>query len=145
MPRIATARPIARPARIGRRSTGPLAPRCRRSRSTIRSLSQEGYKYGFVTDIEADTAPPGLNEDTVRFISAKKGEPEWLLQWRLEAFRAWRLMAEPNWAKVNIAPIDYQASTYYSAPNQQSGPTSLDEVDPELLALYEKLGIPLKE
>ncbi len=115
------------------------------ARQTIRSLSQEGYKYGFVTDIEADTAPPGLSEDTVRFISAKKGEPEWLLDWRLAAFRAWREMTEPDWAKLNIAPIDYQASTYYSAPKQQSGPTSLDEVDPELLAMYEKLGIPLKE
>ncbi len=115
------------------------------TRQTIRSLSQEGYKYGFVTDIEADTAPPGLSEDTVRFISAKKGEPEWLLDWRLAAFRAWREMTEPDWAKLNIAPIDYQASTYYSAPKQQSGPTSLDEVDPELLAMYEKLGIPLKE
>jgi Fe-S cluster assembly protein SufB len=115
------------------------------TRATIRSLSQEGYKYGFVTDIEADAAPPGLNEDTVRFISAKKGEPEWLLDWRLAAFRAWRAMSEPDWAKLNIAPIDYQASTYYSAPKQQSGPTSLDEVDPELLAMYEKLGIPLKE
>jgi Fe-S cluster assembly protein SufB len=115
------------------------------TRQTIRSLSQEGYKYGFVTDIEADTAPPGLNEDTVRFISAKKGEPEWLLDWRLAAFRAWQKMTEPDWAKVNIAPIDYQASTYYSAPKQQAGPTSLDEVDPELLAMYEKLGIPLKE
>ncbi len=112
---------------------------------TIRSLSQEGYKYGFVTDIEADTAPPGLGEDTVRFISAKKEEPEWLLEWRLAAFRAWREMTEPNWAKVNVAPIDYQASTYYSAPKQSAGPKSLDEVDPELLAMYEKLGIPLKE
>ena len=115
------------------------------TRQTVRSLSQEGYKYGFVTDIEADTAPPGLSEDTVRFISAKKSEPEWLLDWRLAAFRAWQKMTEPDWAKVNIAPIDYQASTYYSAPKQQSGPTSLDEVDPELLAMYEKLGIPLKE
>src|SRR5713226_3578228 len=115
------------------------------TQQTIRSLSQEGYKYGFVTDIEADTAPPGLDEDTVRFISAKKGEPEWLLDWRLAAFRAWREMTEPNWAKVNVAPIDYQASTYYSAPKQSSGPKSLDEVDPELLSMYEKLGIPLKE
>ncbi|HEV2336530.1 MAG TPA: Fe-S cluster assembly protein SufB, partial [Stellaceae bacterium] len=112
---------------------------------TIRSLSQEGYKYGFVTEIEADSAPPGLNEETVRFISAKKGEPEWLLEWRLAAFRAWREMTGPDWAKVKIAPIDYQASTYYSAPKQQAGPSSLDEVDPELLAMYAKLGIPLKE
>jgi Fe-S cluster assembly protein SufB len=115
------------------------------TQDTIRSLSQEGYKYGFVTDIEADTAPPGLDEDTVRFISARKGEPEWLLLWRLAAFRAWREMTEPNWAKVNVAPIDYQAATYYSAPKQSAGPTSLDEVDPELLAMYEKLGIPLRE
>src|SRR5438094_3326585 len=115
------------------------------TRQTIRSLSQEGYKYGFITDIEADTAPPGLSEDTVRFISAKKEEPAWLLDWRLQAFRAWREMTEPNWAKVNVAPIDYQASTYYSAPKQASGPKSLDEVDPELLAMYEKLGVPLKE
>src|ERR1700676_1856391 len=115
------------------------------TQDTIRSLAQEGYKYGFVPDIEADTAPPGLSEDTVRFISAKKGEPEWLLDWRLAAFRAWRGMTEPDWAKGDIAPIDYQASTYYSAPKQQSGPTSLDEVDPELLAMYDKLGIPLRE
>ncbi|MGD9616234.1 MAG: Fe-S cluster assembly protein SufB [Alphaproteobacteria bacterium] len=112
---------------------------------TIRSLSQEGYKYGFVTDIEADTAPPGLDEDTVRFISAKKGEPEWLLEWRLQSFRHWQGMIEPDWAKLKIAPIDYQAHTYYSAPKVQDGPKSLDEVDPELLRTYEKLGIPLRE
>src|SRR5258707_10246895 len=112
---------------------------------TVRSLSQEGYKFGFVTDIEAETAPPGLNEDTVRFISAKKEEPEWLLEWRLAAFRAWREMLQPEWAKVDIAPIDFQGATYYSAPKQSAGPKSLDEVDPELLAMYEKLGIPLKE
>src|SRR5712671_4215974 len=112
---------------------------------TVRSLSQEGYKYGFVTDIEADEAPPGLTEDTVRFISAKKEEPEWLLEWRLAAFRAWRTMTPPNWAKLHLAPIDYQAATYYSAPKQSVGPKSLDEVDPELLRTYEKLGIPLRE
>jgi Fe-S cluster assembly protein SufB len=112
---------------------------------TVRSLSLEGYKYGFVTDIEAETAPPGLNEDTIRFISAKKEEPGWLLEWRLAAFRAWREMAQPNWAKLNLAPIDYQAATYYSAPKQKSGPQSLDDVDPELLRTYEKLGIPLRE
>ncbi len=115
------------------------------TQNTVRELSQEGYKYGFVTDIEADTAPPGLDESTVRFISAKKEEPEWLLDWRLAAFRAWREMTEPDWAKVNVAPIDYQAATYYSAPKQSAGPKSLDEVDPELLAMYEKLGIPLRE
>src|SRR5271168_4506586 len=112
---------------------------------TVRSLSQEGYKYGFVTDIEADEAPPGLSEETVHFISAKKGEPEWLLEWRLAAFRAWQKMTPPNWAKLTLAPIDYQAASYYSAPKQSSGPKSLDEVDPELLSTYEKLGIPLKE
>ena len=100
---------------------------------TVRSLSQEGYKYGFVTDIEADAAPPGLNEDTVRFISAKKDEPEWLLEWRLKAFRAWQKMAEPHWAKLKLAPIDYQAATYYAAPKARSRAESLDEVDPELL------------
>jgi Fe-S cluster assembly protein SufB len=112
---------------------------------TVQSLSDQGYKYGFVSDIEADEAPPGLNEDTVRFISAKKGEPDWLLQWRLDAFRAWQKTTSPDWAKLRLTPIDYQAATYYSAPKQQSGPKSLDEVDPELLAVYEKLGIPLGE
>jgi Fe-S cluster assembly protein SufB len=112
---------------------------------TVQSLTDQGYKYGFVSDIEADEAPPGLNEETVRFISAKKGEPDWLLEWRLEAFRAWQKTISPNWAKLRLTPIDYQAATYYSAPKQQSGPKSLDEVDPELLAVYEKLGIPLGE
>jgi Fe-S cluster assembly protein SufB len=111
----------------------------------VRALSQEGYKYGFVTDIEADEAPPGLDEETVAFISAKKGEPPWLLEWRLAAFRAWQKMTPPNWAKLSLAPIDYQAATYYSAPKQNAGPKSLDEVDPELLRTYEKLGIPLRE
>src|SRR5438067_5672707 len=115
------------------------------TQQTIRSLSDEGYKYGFVTDIESDSAPPGLDEDTVRFISAKKGEPEWLLEWRLAAFRAWREMPEPEWAKVEFPPIDYQAASYYSAPRQQATPKSLDEVDPELLRTYEKLGVPLEE
>src|SRR2546423_3170056 len=115
------------------------------TQQTIRSLSQEGYKYGFVTDIESDSAPPGLDEDTVRFISAKKGEPEWLLEWRLQSFRAWREMTEPEWAKVEFPPIDFQAASYYSAPKQQATPKSLDEVDPELLSMYEKLGIPLRE
>jgi Fe-S cluster assembly protein SufB len=112
---------------------------------TVRSLSQDGYKYGFVTEIEADEAPPGLDEDTVRFISAKKDEPQWLLDWRLAAFRAWQQMTPPNWAKLDLAPIDYQAATYYSAPRQSAGPKSLEEVDPELLRTYEKLGIPLRE
>jgi Fe-S cluster assembly protein SufB len=106
----------------------------------------EGYKYGFVTEIETESAPPGLDEDTVRFISAKKGEPEWLLDWRLQAFRAWEKMTAPNWAKLNVAPIDYQGATYWSAPKStDDAPKSLDEVDPELLAMYEKLGVPMRE
>jgi Fe-S cluster assembly protein SufB len=112
---------------------------------TVRAFTDEGYKYGFVTDIESESAPPGLNEETVRFISAKKGEPLWLLEWRLEAFRQWQKMTSPDWAKLKIAPIDYQAASYYSAPKKSGGPKSLDEVDPELLKTYEKLGIPLSE
>src|SRR5476649_1855089 len=112
---------------------------------TVHALAGEGYKYGFISDIVADEVPPGLNEGTVRFISAKKGEPDWLLQWRLDAFRAWQKTTQPDWAKLRVAPIDYQGATYYSAPKQQAGPKSLDEVDPELLAVYEKLGIPLGE
>ncbi len=113
------------------------------SLETVRAVTGEGYKYGFVTDIESDSLPPGLDEDTVRFISAKKQEPQWLLDWRLEAFRHWQKMENPDWAKLKIAPIDYQAASYYSAPKQ--GPKSIDEVDPELLKTYEKLGIPLSE
>jgi len=104
------------------------------------------YQAGFVTDIEADTLPPGLNEDVIRHISAKKDEPDWLLAWRLEAFRHWQTMSEPRWAAVNYPPIDYQAISYYSAPkSKEDGPKSLDEVDPKLLETYEKLGIPLRE
>ena len=106
----------------------------------------EKYKYGFVTDIEMDHAPKGLSEDIVRFISAKKEEPEWLLEWRLKAYRHWLTMPEPEWAKVTHPPIDYQDSYYYAAPKApDDGPRSLDEVDPKLLETYEKLGIPLKE
>jgi len=115
------------------------------SMDALHPVVGESYKYGFVTDIESDQAPPGLNEDTVRFISAKKGEPEWLLEWRLKAYRAWIKMEQPVWARLRIAPIDYQAATYYSAPKSASGPKSLDEVDPELLKMYEKLGVPLRE
>src|SRR5438876_1326650 len=111
----------------------------------ISTLAGEGYKYGFFTDIESEQAPPGLNEDTVRFISAKKKEPQWLLEWRLQAFRHWQKMEQPDWAKLPIAPINYQAATYYSAPKQKAAPKSLEEVDPELLRTYEKLGIPLQE
>ncbi|WP_340119715.1 Fe-S cluster assembly protein SufB [Pelagibius sp. 7325] len=110
----------------------------------VRALDK--YKYGFITDIESETAPKGLSEDTVRFISAKKGEPEWLLEWRLKAFRHWLTMPEPKWAKVQFPPIDYQDSYYYSAPKSpDDGPKSLDEVDPKLLETYAKLGIPLNE
>jgi Fe-S cluster assembly protein SufB len=111
----------------------------------LRAVTEQAYKYGFVTDIEADTAPKGLSEDIVRFISRKKAEPQWLLDWRLKAYRHWLNMAEPAWANVTFPPIDYQDAYYYSAPKSTDGPKSLDEVDPELLATYEKLGIPLKE
>jgi Fe-S cluster assembly protein SufB len=105
----------------------------------------EAYKHGFVTDIDQDFAPKGLSADTVRFISAKKGEPEWMLAWRLEAFERWLTLEEPDWAKVDFPRIDYQDAYYYAAPKQKVGPMSLDEVDPELLATYAKLGISLKE
>ncbi|MDX1581237.1 MAG: Fe-S cluster assembly protein SufB, partial [Alphaproteobacteria bacterium] len=103
------------------------------------------YKYGFSTDIEQDIAPKGLNEDIVRLISAKKEEPEWLLEWRLKAYRQWLEAEDPDWAKVKHPEIDYQDIHYYAAPKKKDGPKSLDEVDPELLATYEKLGIPIKE
>jgi len=103
------------------------------------------YKYGFVTDIESDLAPKGLNEEIIRFISAKKEEPEWLLEWRLKAYRHWLTMEDPDWARVKHPEIDFQDIHYYAAPKKKAGPRSLDEVDPELLATYEKLGIPLKE
>src|ERR1700752_4575591 len=113
---------------------------------TIEGLVQQEYKYGFVTDVEAESAPPGLNEDTVRFISKKKNEPEWLLEWRLKAFRHWQTMKEPTWQFVKYPPVNFQDITYYSAPKQRTdGPKSLDEVDPKLLETYEKLGIPLRE
>ncbi len=116
------------------------------STSTLEGLANSDYKYGFVTDIEQDTVAPGLNEDVIRLISAKKQEPDWLLAWRLEAFRHWLTQREPTWARVHYPPIDYQAISYYAAPKQKGdGPKSLDEVDPELLRTYEKLGIPLAE
>ena len=111
----------------------------------IQSLTEQEYKYGFVTDIETESVPPGLNEDIIRLISQKKEEPEWLLDWRLKAFRHWQKMAEPDWAKVHYPPIDYQDIVYYSAPKKKPKYNSLDEVDPELLRTYEKLGIPLNE
>jgi len=112
---------------------------------TVQSVTDSGYKWGFETDIEMEFAPKGLNEDIVRFISRKKNEPAWLLEWRLKAFAMWQKMEEPRWAAVSFPPIDYQDSHYYAAPVQKVKPKSLDEVDPELLRTYAKLGIPLKE
>jgi Fe-S cluster assembly protein SufB len=111
----------------------------------IQELANKEYKYGFVTDIDAETAPPGLNEDIVRLISEKKSEPQWLLDWRLKAYRHWTTMVEPKWPNVHYPPIDYQAIRYYAAPKMKTAPKSLEEVDPKLLATYEKLGIPLRE
>ena len=108
-------------------------------------VAESEYKYGFVTDIEADTIPPGLNDDVVRLISAKKNEPDWLLDWRLKAYRHWLTLEEPKWHNVHYPPIDYQKSVYYSAPQQKNALKSLDEVDPRLLETYDKLGIPLEE
>ncbi len=112
---------------------------------TVRSLTQTGYKWGFETDIAMELAPKGLNENIIRLISARKNEPDWLLAWRLEAFAGWKMMEEPHWARVDHPPIDYQDLHYFAAPKRRKGPTSLDEVDPELLRTYEKLGVPLKE
>ena len=103
------------------------------------------YKWGFVSDIESERAPKGLSEDTVRYISAKKGEPDWLLDWRLKAYRRWLTMTPPDWAKLDIAPIDYQDAYYYAAPKAKPSLTSLDELDPEIRRTYEKLGIPIEE
>src|SRR2546428_3266835 len=113
---------------------------------TIEGFVRQEYKYGFYTDLETDSAPPGLNEDVIRLISKKKNEPEFLRAWRLKAYRHWLTMQEPTWPKVHHPPIDYQTISYYSAPKKRGdGPKSLDEVDPKLLETYEKLGIPLKE
>ncbi|HZY11054.1 MAG TPA: Fe-S cluster assembly protein SufB, partial [Bacteroidota bacterium] len=113
--------------------------------NTIEQLATREYKYGFVTEIEAETIPKGLNEDIVRMISEKKSEPDWMLQWRLKAYRHWLTMKEPSWANIKYDPIDYQNIIYYSSPKQKKGPNSLSEVDPVLLKTYEKLGIPLAE
>ena len=113
---------------------------------TIEKVTSQDYQYGFVTDIEQDTIPPGLNEDVIRLISNKKNEPDWLTNWRLKSYNNWLKMNEPDWAKVDYPKIDYQSLSYYSAPKDKSdGPKSLDEVDPELVKTYEKLGIPLEE
>jgi Fe-S cluster assembly protein SufB len=111
----------------------------------VRRIDVDQYKYGFETVIESEKAPKGLNEDIVRFISAKKSEPEWMLAWRLDAYRRWLTMREPAWARVSYGPIDYQDIYYYAAPKKKDGPRSLDEIDPAILATYEKLGIPLRE
>ncbi len=111
----------------------------------VKLIDVDQYKYGFITEIETDKAPKGLSEDIVRFISAKKNEPDWLLQWRLEAYRRWLTMPRPEWSKVHYPEIDYQELYYYSAPKSTPGPKSIDDVDPELLRVYEKLGIPLRE
>jgi Fe-S cluster assembly protein SufB len=115
------------------------------SSKAIKDLTEKEYKYGFVTAIEADTVPRGLNEETVRLISARKGEPEFMLQWRLRSLRHWLTMKEPTWANVTYPPIDYQDIIYYSAPKGMDRPKSLEEIDPELRRTYEKLGIPLEE
>jgi Fe-S cluster assembly protein SufB len=112
----------------------------------VEHLIKKEYAAGFHTTIDSETLPPGLNEDVIRFISAKKNEPEWLLEWRLKAYQAWLEMTEPEWAHVKYEDIDFQAVSYYSAPkSMDEKPKSLDEVDPELLRTYEKLGIPLHE
>ncbi len=111
----------------------------------LEEITSSEYKYGFTTDIEAENAPPGLNEDTVRFISAKKNEPEWMLEWRLKAFAHWKTMKEPEWANIHYPAINYQDIIYYSAPKQKKKVNSLDEIDPELRATFEKLGISLNE
>jgi Fe-S cluster assembly protein SufB len=113
------------------------------STDVLDDVTSQEYKYGFYTDVEADSAPPGLNEDTIAFISKKKNEPGWMLDYRLKAFKRWQSMTEPSWAFVNYPPIDYQDIVYYSAPKKKL--ESLDQVDPEILATYEKLGIPLHE
>src|SRR5579864_7642780 len=114
--------------------------------SNVETLATQDYKYGFYTDVEADLAPAGLNEDIIRLISAKKHEPDWMLEWRLKSYQQWLTMKEPTWANIHYPAIDYQNSIYYSAPKTKgSGPKSLQEVDPEVLKTYEKLGIPLRE
>src|SRR5947208_16962493 len=111
----------------------------------VRRIDVDQYKYGFETTISSEKAPKGLSEDTVRFISAKKDEPDWMLAWRLDAYRRWLTMREPRWARVEYGPIDYQDLYYYAAPKRKAGPKSLDEIDPEILKTYAKLGIPLRE
>ena len=113
--------------------------------TSIEARVLQPYKYGFVTDIESELAPAGLSEDIIRLISEKKGEPGWMLEWRLQAYRQWLKMQEPKWANVHYGPIDYQAIHYYAAPKQRKQVTSLEEVDPKLLETFERLGIPISE
>src|SRR5262245_55307517 len=112
---------------------------------TLEQLADREYKYGFVTEIEQDAAPRGLSEEIVRLISAKKQEPAWLLEWRLKAYRTWLTLKEPRWGNIKYGPIDYQDIIYYAAPKNRPKRQSLDEVDPEILRTFEKLGIPLEE
>src|ERR671938_1201798 len=111
----------------------------------VRSIDVSQYKYGFSTEVEMDKAPKGLSEDIVRLISQKKGEPEWMLEWRLDAYRRWLTMREPTWARVHYDPIGFQGIHYYAAPKKNAAPKSLAEVDPAILETYKKLGIPLRE
>ncbi len=128
------------------REASPMTEVVSASHSAVDQFVQARYKHGFVTDIESDSLPPGLNEDVVAWISARKGEPEWLLEWRLKAFRQWQKMPQPHWAHLKIDPIDFQAISYFSAPkSNKDRPQSLDEVDPKLLETYDKLGVPLHE
>ncbi|MDG2233956.1 MAG: Fe-S cluster assembly protein SufB, partial [Ilumatobacter sp.] len=115
------------------------------STRTIEELTESDYEFGFSTDLDTDIAPPGLDESIVRLISSKKDEPEWLLEWRLKAYEAWRAMEEPDWAKLEIAPIDYEAISYWAAPKQKPVLDSMDDVDPDIRDMFDKLGIPLHE
>ena len=117
----------------------------KKSNPDIEKYIDQNYEYGFVTDIESETIPPGLDENVIRLISSKKNEPKFLLEWRLKAFRHWQKMKTPKWAQLKIGDIDFQSISYFSKPKQKNAPKSLDEVDPELLLTYEKLGIPLHE
>src|ERR1017187_8317391 len=113
--------------------------------SDVAELASQEYQYGFVTDLDTDVVPPGLNEDVIALIASKKNEPEWLLEWRLRSYRHWLMLAEPAWQNVTYAPIDYQAISYYAAPKPKAALASLDELDPELRAMFDKLGISLAE
>jgi Fe-S cluster assembly protein SufB len=124
---------------------GEAMPAVQETIDQVKAIDVDQYKWGFSTEIEMDKAPKGLNEDIIRLISAKKNEPAWMLEWRLDAYRRWLTMREPTWARVQYPPIDFQELHYYAAPKGQTGPKSLDEVDPELLKTYAKLGIPLRE